>query len=182
MKKLLPMTMNISNFHLRRLVHSNVHALSQAITKFKLNKKNFTEYQLINKIVQLAQRIDKEIDSEILRIQRRKITSSKIEALIGAKEPIENISDNDEPGRNDMKIMTTYVNKIEDMQIMYSDMTAKKREKRGSITEINEKSSKSSKKEGNITSRSMTTKTMINTNSSCNEKLPSLTNSSTNKN
>ena len=48
--------------------------------------------------------------------------------------------------------------------------------------EKNIKSSKSSKKEGNITSRSMTTKTMINTNSSCNEKLPSLTNSSTNKN
>ena len=70
MRKLLPLTLNVQNFHLRRLVHSNMHALNHALTRLKLSKSHFLEYQLVNRIAQAAQRLDEEMDAEIMRIYR----------------------------------------------------------------------------------------------------------------
>ena len=72
MRKLLPKTMTVQNYHLRRLIHSDVHALSQAMAELKSSKNTFLQYQLLNKIMGNAQRLDKELDAELFKIQRKK--------------------------------------------------------------------------------------------------------------
>ena len=65
MRKLLPMTMTIKNEHFKRLIHSDVHTLNQAMSKLKTSKIAFLQYQLLNKIVSLGQRLDQGIDNEL---------------------------------------------------------------------------------------------------------------------
>jgi hypothetical protein len=77
MRKLLPLTLNVQNFHLRRLVHSNMHALNHALTRLKLSKSHFLEYQLVNRIAQAAQRLDEEMDAEIMRIYRLDVLTNQ---------------------------------------------------------------------------------------------------------
>ena len=59
MRKLLPYTMNIEKHHLKRLVHSNMHVLNQAMAKMKNSKSNFLQFQVANKIISTVQKLDK---------------------------------------------------------------------------------------------------------------------------
>ena len=157
MKKLLPLTMNIQNFHLRRLIHSNVHALNQAMEKLKFSKTAFFEYQLVNKIMLSAQRLDKEVDSEIFKIQRMRSTEPPPRELRVSKrrDPIDEISDIDKSdvetdtnGEEDNKKEINLIKKFDDMikEMKTSVGEIKKgKEKRGSLFEP-DKSSKCSKK------------------------------------
>ena len=70
MRKLLPQSVVIHNSHLRRLIYNNVHALNQAMEKLKVSKNTFLQYQIVNSIISSAQKLDKDLDSEILNIQR----------------------------------------------------------------------------------------------------------------
>ena len=77
MRKLLPYTMNIEKHHLKRLVHSNMHVLNQAMAKMKNSKSNFLQFQVANKIISTVQKLDKDIDSDIFRIQLKKNVEEK---------------------------------------------------------------------------------------------------------
>ena len=77
MRKLLPYTMNIEKHHLKRLVHSNMHVLYQAMAKMKNSKSNFLQFQVANKIISTVQKLDKDIDSDIFRIQLKKNVEEK---------------------------------------------------------------------------------------------------------
>ena len=70
MRKLLPVAINIKSYHLRRLIHSDIHILYEAITKLKTSKTSFIQYQLMNRIMSLAQRMDKQIDLEVSKVKR----------------------------------------------------------------------------------------------------------------
>lgn len=67
LKMLLPKSMNINNAYIKRLLHTDVASLNKAVNKLRSKKNLFLQYQLLNKIVQTAIRLDKEIDSEILK-------------------------------------------------------------------------------------------------------------------
>ena len=79
MKKLFPFTMNIQDYHLRRFIHCNIHVLNQVMEKVKIRKSTFIQYQLLNRIMSSVQRLDKEIDSELFKIQRMREISLNIE-------------------------------------------------------------------------------------------------------
>jgi hypothetical protein len=70
LKMLLPKTMNIDNDYIKRLVHTDISSLNKAVNKLKMKKYVFNQYQLINKILNTAIRIDKDIDFEILKKYR----------------------------------------------------------------------------------------------------------------
>ena len=70
MRKLLPQTVVVHNSHLRRLIYNNIHALNQAMEKLKVSKNTFLQYQIVNSIISSAQKLDKDLDSEIFNIQR----------------------------------------------------------------------------------------------------------------
>ncbi len=75
-KMLLPKSLNIDNSYIKRLLYTHVNSLNKAVNKLKSKKNLFLQYQLLNKIVQSAIRLDKDIDSEIiksLRLQRTEI-------------------------------------------------------------------------------------------------------------
>lgn len=77
MRKLLPKTMNIEKRHLKMLVFSNIHILNQAMNKLRDSKNSFIQYQLVNKIISTAQKIDRDIDSDIFKIQLKKNVEEK---------------------------------------------------------------------------------------------------------
>ena len=79
MKKLFPFTMNIQDYHLRRFIHCNIHVLNQVMEKVKIRKSTFIQYQLLNRIMSSVQRLDKEIDSELFKIQRMREISLNFE-------------------------------------------------------------------------------------------------------
>jgi hypothetical protein len=79
MKKLFPFTMNIQDYHLRRFIHCNIHVLNQVMEKVKIRKSNFIQYQLLNRIMSSVQRLDKDIDSELFKIQRMREISLNVE-------------------------------------------------------------------------------------------------------
>lgn len=70
LKMLLPKIISIDNDYIKRLVYTDVSSLNKAVNKLKAKKNVFLQYQLLNKIVSQAIRIDKEIDSEISKILR----------------------------------------------------------------------------------------------------------------
>ena len=78
MRKLLPLTLNIKNHHLRRLIHSDVRSLITAMSKVNTTKLSFTQYQLINKVMAISRRLDKDIDLEILKCKRFIANSEKL--------------------------------------------------------------------------------------------------------
>jgi len=67
LKLLLPKSMNIDNAYIKRLVHTDLSSLNKAVNKLKSKKNLFLHYQILNKIVQSAIRLDKEIDTEIMK-------------------------------------------------------------------------------------------------------------------
>ena len=79
MKKLFPFTMNIKNYHLERFIHCNIHVLNQVMEKVKIRKSTFIQYQLLNRIMSSVQRLDKDIDSELFKIQRMREISLNVE-------------------------------------------------------------------------------------------------------
>ena len=79
MKKLFPLTMKIKNNHLRRLLYHNIHSVYLVITKLNSDKDNFQQYQIINKIISSAQKLDKDIDTDISKLKRN--TSSFMNKL-----------------------------------------------------------------------------------------------------
>ena len=79
MKKLFPFTMNIQDYHLRRFIHCNIHVLNQVMEKVKIRKSNFIQYQLLNRIMSSVQRLDKDIDRELFKIQRMREISLNVE-------------------------------------------------------------------------------------------------------
>ena len=79
MKKLFPFTMNIQDYHLRRFIHCNIHVLNQVMEKVKIRKSTFIQYQLLNRIMSSVQRLDKDIDRELFKIQRMREISLNVE-------------------------------------------------------------------------------------------------------
>ena len=59
------------------LVFSNIHILNQAMNKLRDSKNSFIQYQLVNKIISTAQKIDRDIDSDIFKIQLKKNVEEK---------------------------------------------------------------------------------------------------------
>ena len=70
MRKLLPLVYNVKKKHYSRLVYSHVSVLG-AISKIKENKINFRQYLLTKQIIDCAINIDKQIDIEINRLERK---------------------------------------------------------------------------------------------------------------
>ena len=70
LKKILPKVINIKNHHLRRLIYSDERTLISAMSKINTNKIFFIQYQIINKLILTARRLDKDLDSEIFKIKR----------------------------------------------------------------------------------------------------------------
>ena len=85
MRKLLPLTLNIKNHHLRRLIHSDVRSLIAAMSKVNTTKLSFTQYLLINKVMSIARRLDKDVDLEILKCKRFVKNSEKIKNKLKSK-------------------------------------------------------------------------------------------------
>ena len=65
LKMLLPKSMNIDNAYIKRLLHTDITSLKKAVNQLRSKKNLFLQYQLLNKIVLSAIRLDKEIDSGI---------------------------------------------------------------------------------------------------------------------
>ncbi len=74
LKMLLPKSLNIDNSYIKRLLYTHINSLNKAVNKLKSKKNLFLQYQLLNKIVQSSIRLDKEIDSEIMKSLRLKKT------------------------------------------------------------------------------------------------------------
>ena len=70
MRKLLPLVYNVKKKHYSRLVYSHVSVLG-AMSKIKENKINFRQYLLTKQIIDCAINIDKQIDNEINRLERK---------------------------------------------------------------------------------------------------------------
>ena len=70
LKKILPKVINIKNHHLRRLIYSDERTLISAMSKINTHKIFFIQYQIINKLILNARRLDKDLDSEIFKIKR----------------------------------------------------------------------------------------------------------------
>ena len=85
MRKLLPLTLNIKNHHLRRLIHSDVRSLIAAMSKVNTTKLSFTQYLLINKVMSIARRLDKDVDLEILKCKRFVKNSEKLKNKLKSK-------------------------------------------------------------------------------------------------
>jgi hypothetical protein len=64
MKILLPMTINIDNAYIKRLINTNLITISKAVNKKKNKTKAFLQHKLLNKIVGSIIRLDKVIDTE----------------------------------------------------------------------------------------------------------------------
>ncbi len=71
-RMLLPKTMNIDSSFMKRLLYSDIGYMNRAINNIKMKKDIFHQYILANRIISLSIRIDKEIDTEISKIHRRK--------------------------------------------------------------------------------------------------------------
>ena len=99
MKKLFPLTMKIKNNHLRRLLYHNIHSVYLVITKLNTDKDNFQQYQIINKIISSAQKLDKDIDTDIYKLKRN--TSSFMNKLSFIHSKFKNNSNNSEDEIND---------------------------------------------------------------------------------
>ena len=54
-----------------------MHVLNQAMAKMKNSKSNFLQFQVANKIISTVQKLDKDIDSDIFRIQLKKNVEEK---------------------------------------------------------------------------------------------------------
>lgn len=76
MRKLLPLVYNVKKTHYSRLVYSHVSVLG-AMSKIKENKINFRQYLLTKQIIDCAINIDKQIDIEINRLQRKIIEGKR---------------------------------------------------------------------------------------------------------
>ena len=70
MRKLLPLVYNVKKKHYSRLVYSHVSVLA-AMSKIKEEKINFRQYLLTKQIIDCAINIDKQIDIEINRLERK---------------------------------------------------------------------------------------------------------------
>ena len=78
LKKILPKVVNIKNHHLRRLIYSDAKTLISAMSKINTKKNFFIQYQLINKLIFNARRLDKDLDSEVFKIKRFFENSEKL--------------------------------------------------------------------------------------------------------
>lgn len=157
MRKLLPLTLNVQNFHLRRLVHSNMHALNQAMTRLKLSKSHFLEYQLVNRISQAAQRLDKEMDAEIMRIyrldaltnqandQKKLLNYKKMHMLKKPEDELEDIQEHIMDKKEKMLLLKTYQKTTRDIANNISDIIILKKNE-GIVIRSIDKSDISSKK------------------------------------
>ena len=76
MRKLLPLVYNVKKTHYNRLVYSHVSVLG-SMSKIKENKINFRQYLLTKQIIDCAINIDRHIDIEINRLQRKAIEGKK---------------------------------------------------------------------------------------------------------
>ena len=76
MRKILPMVYNVKKKHYNRLVYSYVTILG-SMSKIKENKNNFRQYLLTKQIIDYAMNIDKQIDIEINKLQRKIIEGKK---------------------------------------------------------------------------------------------------------
>ncbi len=70
MRKLLPLVYNVKKKHYSRLVYSHVSVLGE-MSKIEENKINFRQYLLTKQIIDCAINIDKQIDNEINRLERK---------------------------------------------------------------------------------------------------------------
>ena len=92
---LLPLSLNIDNYYIKRLLYTDINSLNKAVNKLRSKKNLFLQYTLLNKIVQTAIRLDKGIDSEIIKslrlhdIKRDNITAD--EEYEGKDNTIEDI-------------------------------------------------------------------------------------------
>ena len=149
MRKLFPFTTNIQNYYFRRLVHCNVHVLNQAMEKLKYNKSTFLQYQLIERIMSYAQRLDKEIDSEILKIYHKhdyKKEDLKIKNIKNVKFndekklfdfDIKNDDDNNLKFNESMKSMNKFAKIIKDLRLFVGEIINNKLLHSNSSTMIN---------------------------------------------
>ena len=156
MRKLLPLTLNVQNFHLRRLVHSNMHALNQAMIRLKLSKSQFLEYQLVNRIAQTAQRLDKEMDAEIMRIYRLdKLTSlnneqkmllnyKKLQMAKKGEKDEEELQEHIMDRKEKMVLLKTYNRTVGNISNGVSDIIMMKKNEGGAAKINNDKSEVSS--------------------------------------
>jgi hypothetical protein len=76
MRKILPLVYNVKKKHFNRLVYSHVSILG-GMSKSKENKNNFRRYLLTKQIIDYAINIDKQIDIEINKLQRKIIEGKK---------------------------------------------------------------------------------------------------------
>eukprot|EP00340_Litonotus_pictus_P006771 CAMPEP_0170528466 /NCGR_PEP_ID=MMETSP0209-20121228/13968_1 /TAXON_ID=665100 ORGANISM="Litonotus pictus, Strain P1" /NCGR_SAMPLE_ID=MMETSP0209 /ASSEMBLY_ACC=CAM_ASM_000301 /LENGTH=1305 /DNA_ID=CAMNT_0010819695 /DNA_START=483 /DNA_END=4397 /DNA_ORIENTATION=- len=87
LKLLLPKGLEINDDYIQRLVHTDISSINKAVNKLKTNKNVLLQYQLINKIMNHAIKIDKDIDYEIhknLLVKRsEKKESQQIESTKG---------------------------------------------------------------------------------------------------
>ena len=107
LKKILPKVVNIKNHHLRRLIYSDAKTLISAMSKINTKKNFFIQYQLINKLIFNARRLDKDLDSEVFKIKRFFENSEKLNKNYiknkSKKFPVDNNFDNNNEFSNDEK-------------------------------------------------------------------------------
>ena len=147
MRKLFPFTTNIQNYYFRRLVHCNVHVLNQAMEKLKYNKSTFLQYQLIERIMSIAQRLDKEIDSEILKIFHKnehkkddlKIKNIKNVKFDDEKKLIDfdDVDNNNLKNKNENKYINNFEKIIKDLRMIVVDIINNKLTHSNSSTMVN---------------------------------------------
>lgn len=116
LKMLLPKSLNIDNSYIKRLLYTHINSLNKAVNKLKSKKNLFLQYQLLNKIVQSAIRLDKEIDSEIiksLRLQKSEVIKEINEnEEFDKNEDLENCNETD----RSIEVLTLIQNLIEEVQ------------------------------------------------------------------
>lgn len=67
LKLLLPKGLEINDDYIQRLIHTDISSINRAVNKLKTSKNVLLQYQLINKIMNNAIKIDKDIDYEVQR-------------------------------------------------------------------------------------------------------------------
>jgi len=86
LKMLLPQSCNIDKNYIKKIIYTNIKLINKAINKMKKEKKVVKQYYLLNKNLNAALDLDKDIDREILKAYNNKVVEGNKAEIVDYKE------------------------------------------------------------------------------------------------
>jgi len=73
LKMLLPQSCNIDKNYIKKIIYTNIKLINKAVNKLKKEKKASNQYYLLNKTLNAALELDRDIDREIAKAYNTKV-------------------------------------------------------------------------------------------------------------